>query len=35
MVIHPDSVDLSKLPSKERKYKYRDWAIVGSEAFLG
>jgi len=35
MAIHPDSVDLSKLPSKDKKYKYRDWAIVDSEAFLG
>jgi creatinine amidohydrolase len=35
MAIHPDSVDLGKLPSKDKKYKYRDWAIVDGEAFLG
>ena len=35
MAIHPDSVDLGKLPSKDKKYKYRDWAIVDGDAFLG
>ena len=35
MAIHPDSVDLDQLPSKDKKYKYHDWAIVDGDGFLG
>ncbi len=35
MAIYPDKVDLKKLPKKNIKYKYRDLAIVDSDAFLG
>ena len=35
MAINPDAVDLTQLPSREIPLKYREWAIVDSDAFCG
>ncbi|MCX6089505.1 MAG: creatininase family protein [Candidatus Atribacteria bacterium] len=35
MAIHPEAVNLSRLPVKEKPLKYRYWAVVDSDAFLG
>lgn len=35
MAIYPDRVDVSKLPSKDKKYRYCDFGIVDSDAFFG
>lgn len=35
MAIYPDRVSIDKLPSKNRRYRYRDFGIVDSDAFFG
>jgi len=35
MAICPDAVDLTRLPPKENPLKYKEWAIVDSDAFCG